>query len=333
MSSVDVAIPCYNYGRFLRDCVGSVVAQAGVDVRVLIIDNCSTDDSLSVARQLKTDDRRVDVVEHASNRGATFSYNEGIDWAASDYFLILDADDLLAPGALARAMAVLDAHPEIGFTHGIEARLGPGGPGRPARRKAGRSEWVASTGAEFIERLCATPVNNIGANTVVRRTAAQKSIGYYRPTLPYTDDLEMWLRLATTGGVASIRAVQAIRRDHDARMSIYYEDVILRDFTERQAAFESFFANEGRFLADAPQLLARAKHGLGAHAYWSAVSHICRGDRARGLQLLRFAHQRRPRAAHLPPLRWLLQMDRPAGRMMEIASDALGSWVKGTARR
>ena len=46
MATVDVAIPCYQYGRFLRACVGSVLNQGIDDVRILIIDNASTDNSV-----------------------------------------------------------------------------------------------------------------------------------------------------------------------------------------------------------------------------------------------------------------------------------------------
>ena len=57
-ASVDVAIPCYPYGGFLRDCVTSVLTQAIRDVRVLIIDNASTDDSVEVALQIAAEDPR-----------------------------------------------------------------------------------------------------------------------------------------------------------------------------------------------------------------------------------------------------------------------------------
>ena len=56
MARVDVAVPCYQHGAYLRDCVASVLGQ-GVDVRVLIVDNASTDDSPAVARELAADPR------------------------------------------------------------------------------------------------------------------------------------------------------------------------------------------------------------------------------------------------------------------------------------
>jgi len=53
VSRIDVVVPCYNYGRFLSECVSSILDdQPGTDVRVLIIDDASQDDSAQTARKL-----------------------------------------------------------------------------------------------------------------------------------------------------------------------------------------------------------------------------------------------------------------------------------------
>src|SRR4051794_8632732 len=64
MAKVDVVVPCYNYGRFLEPCVRSVLEQSVENVRVLIIDDGSSDDSLSVALKLSNEDLRVSVISH-----------------------------------------------------------------------------------------------------------------------------------------------------------------------------------------------------------------------------------------------------------------------------
>ena len=70
MSSVSVVIPCYNYGRYLPEAVGSVLTgQDGVDVRVLIIDDASTDDSALVGKQIAAQDPRVELIVHQSEPG------------------------------------------------------------------------------------------------------------------------------------------------------------------------------------------------------------------------------------------------------------------------
>src|ERR1700754_4915016 len=118
MASVDVLVPCYQYGRYLRGCVESILSQGIQDLRVRIIDNASTDDSVGIARRLMAEDSRVDLVAHPRNLGPHASFNEGIDWAGADYFLILCVDDLLAPGALARAVAVMEQNPDVVLTYG-----------------------------------------------------------------------------------------------------------------------------------------------------------------------------------------------------------------------
>jgi glycosyltransferase involved in cell wall biosynthesis len=86
-ASVGVAIPRYQYGRFLRDCVASALTQGIRDLRVLIVGNASTDDSVEVAQQLVAEDRRVEVVVRRRNLGHHASFNEAIDWASSKYFV------------------------------------------------------------------------------------------------------------------------------------------------------------------------------------------------------------------------------------------------------
>ena len=103
----------------------ALAEQPGVDVRVLVIDDASTDDSAQAAKQIAADDPRVDVLAHPVNKGHLATYNEGLlDWANGDYAVLLSADDLLTPGALTRACALLDAHPEVGFPTGTRCISG-----------------------------------------------------------------------------------------------------------------------------------------------------------------------------------------------------------------
>ncbi len=330
MGGVDVVIPCYQYGRFLRECTTSVLTQGVDDLRILIIDNASTDDSLEVARQLAREDRRIELVAHPTNLGATASYNEGIEWASAEYFVLLDADDLLAPGCLVRALPVMQADPEISFTYGREALVSSGGgTTQSACEITEEFGWRVIPGRQYIEQACRYPRNFVGAPTVVRRTAAQKRAGFHRPELPYSDDLEMWLRLATFGSVASTRAVQGIRRVHGRQMSLDYRTSMVRDFSEREAAFKVYFANEGRVLGDGDRLLKEARRNLAADAYWSALSHLVRGYVNQSILLFKFCLTRRPSAAIFPPVSWLFQMDRTVGRVGDVLLEAARRIWKG----
>lgn len=260
MSRVDVIVPCYRYGRFLRDCVGSVLDQPLADVRVLIIDDASPDDTPEVAAALAAEDPRVEVRRHAVNRGHIATYNEGIEWAAADYMLLLSADDFLLPGALERAVAFLDDHSEVGFVYGrsIDHRTGEAisiplpAPGDPP--------WRVLDGIEFIRSVI--PVNHVATPTVVVRTALQKQLGGYREDLPHTADLEMWMRFALHARVGKLNAYQAAYRRHGASMSVAYWRRVVPDVEQRRAAFAAIFSNARASHFDCRQLEAAAAQSL-----------------------------------------------------------------------
>lgn len=311
MASVDVVIPNYNYGRYLRSCVESVLEQDIQALRVIIIDNASTDDSLTLARDLAARNARVEIIAHETNRGAKASWNEAIDVAASDYFMILCADDLLAPGALRRAVDVMERDERIVFTHGAEIALQGQAAPELIPQTPQDEEWRAIPGEDFIVASYEGPATYINGGTMVIRTAAQKRAGHFRPHLHYTDDLEMMLRLALQGRVAQIRAVQAVRRLHGANMSELYASERASELRHRQAAFESFLAHEGRALPSANALRARMHKGIASRAYWWAVRDLSRGRLRSARELFRLSVSLRPATAIVPPLSYLFSRRAP----------------------
>lgn len=243
MSSVDVIVPCYQYGHFLGDCVGSVLSQEGVEVRVLIIDDASQDNSKEVGESLALQDSRVQYVRHAWNCGHIRTFNEGIAWSASRYLMLLSADDFLLPGALGRAAALMDAHPEVGFSFGSALYMYPDGSRKevvPPVAKALFADVSVLSGRRFIQ--CARARNMIATPTVVVRTEVQKRLGGYRVELPHSGDMEMWLRFAACSAVGFVKTPQAVYRRHDGNMSTRYAaDNLLPDVRQRRAALDCFF--------------------------------------------------------------------------------------------
>jgi glycosyltransferase involved in cell wall biosynthesis len=155
MAKVDVVVPCYNYARFLERCVRSVLNQSVKDVRVLIIDDASSDESLLVARKLAQADPRVTVVGHAENRGHIDTYNEGIDWVSAEYCLLLSADDLLVPRALERAVGVMDANPDVVLTFGEDIQWHDHLP-VPDIKSMQDYTWERH---DLLKQLCVTTIN------------------------------------------------------------------------------------------------------------------------------------------------------------------------------
>jgi glycosyltransferase involved in cell wall biosynthesis len=329
---VDVAIPCYEYGRFLRDCVTSVLTQGIRGLRVLIIDNASSDDSVEVAKQLAAEDRRVEVAVHQSNLGPHVSFNEGIDWARSEYFMVLSADDLLAPGCLASAISIMEQHPNVGLAQGRAVAVGPQSPTPVFDPDTLDTPWSIIEGLELLKRLCRTAVFSdfAGCSFMLVRTSVQKLAGYYRPELPHSYDHEMWMRLACLGSIAKTEARLGGQRIHGSNMSSLCSDHY-ETLRRCEAAFESFFAHEGSLLPDAGRLHRLARRSLGEHAYWSALASLCRGE-ARGCwNLLTHGVRLCPTTAIVPPVNYLFRRDDALRRIISIASQMVG-WQRAPVR-
>jgi glycosyltransferase involved in cell wall biosynthesis len=309
----------------LRDCIASITSQDVANLRILVIDNASTDNSLEVAQDLRRSDRRIEIVRHSTNLGPTASFNEAIDWAAAAYFMILDADDMLTPEALRRAMSLMDLEEHVGMTHGRELRLSlePGVDFPLGEFPEGDAQWQILAGPDYIKHCCKFPMSFVGAPTVIRRTSVQKQVGYYRPSIPFTDDIEMWMRFALYGSIAETTAPQAIHRVHEQQMSSVYNGGRLRSFLEFEAAFDSFFMHERPMLADCDLLEAEAKRNFARDAYWSAVSHLVRGRPKCGIELFRFALQRYPWLAFAPPLSRLMHKDGSLDRIWEVLTQLI----------
>ncbi len=117
-ATVTVVIPCYNYARYLPAAVASALSQHAADVDVIVVDDRSTDDSLAVARELADADARVRVIAHESNAGPVQTFNDGLAAARGEFLVRLDADDMLTPGSLRRALAVMQHFPSVGLAYG-----------------------------------------------------------------------------------------------------------------------------------------------------------------------------------------------------------------------
>lgn len=298
MASVDVVIPNYNYGRYLGECIRSVLDQDIGALRVLVIDNASTDESVEIAQEAARRDPRVEVHARTKNLGQHASYNEGIDWARSDYFLILCSDDMLVEGCLSRAATVMDGHGDVHLTYGASLLL-DGDRLTPADARNGHSDWRLLSGDELIGYLCRTGRSHISDPTAVVRTEVQKKVGYYRPELPHADDMEVWLRFGCYGGAAETRAYQAVTRVHRNNQSSAVRDVHSWNL-EIEAAFESFFRNEGASLPDAAALRRLAIAGLGERAFCSGLATLLRREPG-AKQLLAFSMRTRGALGMLPP--------------------------------
>ena len=90
---VSIIIPVYKKEKYLEKCIRSLLDQSYSNFEIICIDDCSPDNSLQIMEKLAEEDKRIRIIRNATNLGAAFSRNKGIQNAQGEYLLILDADD------------------------------------------------------------------------------------------------------------------------------------------------------------------------------------------------------------------------------------------------
>jgi glycosyltransferase involved in cell wall biosynthesis len=104
---VSILIPAFNAGQWITETLRSAIAQTWDRKEIIVVDDGSTDQTLSIVRQFEPDGVRVVTQE---NQGAAAARNKASSLSQGDYIQWLDADDLLAPDKIARQIAVLNQH-------------------------------------------------------------------------------------------------------------------------------------------------------------------------------------------------------------------------------
>jgi glycosyltransferase involved in cell wall biosynthesis len=265
MSSVDVVVPCYNYAKYLEFCVRSVLSQRDVNVRVLILDDVSPDNTPEVAGRLAASDGRVTYVRNEENLGLVGTANKGVmNWAAAEYVVLLSADDALTPGSLSRATQLMEARPDVVLTYGMALILQDDGPELTTQDTKDPPSVVIS-GKEFL-RLTCEQGNPVPSPAAVMRMSAQRGIGGYNPKYKHTCDVDMWIRAAAAGPIGVINTVQAYYRWHSSNMSAAYQLRPVGDRAEMLENCADFLEKNGREFPDFRQWLEQMRHRFGDEA-------------------------------------------------------------------
>jgi len=111
MPKISVVIPCYNHGAYLAETLDSVQAQTYANYEVIVVNDGSTDaTTMALLQSLSRPRTRV---IHTTNQGVSAARNRGIEEARGGYILPLDADDIIGPSYLEKAVELLDTRPDV----------------------------------------------------------------------------------------------------------------------------------------------------------------------------------------------------------------------------
>ena len=195
---VSVCIDNYNYADYLPAAIESVLAQTWTDFELLVVDDCSTDDSGTIARAYEAQDNRVRVCRNPSNLGMIGNRNQCLSLAQGEYVKFLHADDFLcSPDALRRLVERMDSNPAASLSACAMQFVRPDGqPSGASPSCFPDSRFVAGT--SVIARCLREQKNLIGGPSavLVRRSRAGRGFDtrYF-----HAADLEMWFHLLEQG--------------------------------------------------------------------------------------------------------------------------------------
>ena len=114
--SVSVIIANHNYGRYIGECIESVLAQSHKNIEVYISDNASTDMSWEVINSFdKKFPGKFSIAKNNRNKGAQFNYRTWFSQISSDYRITLTSDDILDVNYVKRSVELLEKHKECAF--------------------------------------------------------------------------------------------------------------------------------------------------------------------------------------------------------------------------
>lgn len=113
---VSVVIPCYNYARYVGDAIESVLWQTFPNWELLVVDDGSTDNSVSTIMDAIEGESRARIIRRA-NSGVANARNHGIREAGGDFIVCLDADDMMDPEFLAAVVPAMERDPRLGLAY------------------------------------------------------------------------------------------------------------------------------------------------------------------------------------------------------------------------
>ena len=205
---VSVIVPNYNYGRYLRQAIESVLAQSYQRIEVLVVDDGSTDESEAAVHGYSNHVRWV----RQHHEGVSAARNRGVRESRGELIAFLDADDFWAPAKLERQVARWISEPAVGLVH-CGARILNDAGETPEVQLGGLEGWVAEDMLLFqrLAIVCA------GSGALVPR-AVFDSVGGFDPHLSTSADWDLCYRIAVRRRVGFVPEELIFIRRHQTNM-------------------------------------------------------------------------------------------------------------------
>ena len=203
-----VLLPVYNAEKYLKEAIGSILAQTFTDFLLFNIDDSSSDDSLEIAKHYEGDSR-VRIYSHSCNRGKVAVVNEAIADVTSEFITIHDADDISLPTRFEKQINLLENNPALGMC----------GTGFRSFSESGKTHFEASImKSDFKEIMSDINMSSQfhGPTMMIKKSVIDDLGQLYRPYFSKTnEDTDLAYRIVQKYEATNIQEVLYLYRIHD----------------------------------------------------------------------------------------------------------------------
>lgn len=213
---VSFVVPCYKLAHLLGECIESILSQTYTDFEVLIMDDCSPDNTGEVAASFN--DSRIRYIRNNPNLGHLRNYNKGIELSRGEYVWLISADDkLVRDEALARYIALMEANPRAGYICSCAVEIRDGRETPVARYSVQAERDTIFDGHDFLRRFLYS--NSVVAASGMVRKSCYDRLGAFPLDLPYAGDWYLWCLFALYYRVAYCAEPMVGYRIHEQSMT------------------------------------------------------------------------------------------------------------------
>ena len=117
MKKVSIIIPCYNQEKYIEEALQSATNQTYKNIEIVCIDDCSKDNSFKIIEKFTKTNQNIVFCKNENNMGVIATRNKAISLCTGEYILPLDADDIIEPTYIEKAVKILDANQNIGIVY------------------------------------------------------------------------------------------------------------------------------------------------------------------------------------------------------------------------
>ena len=281
---VTVVTPAYDVGRYIGEAVDSVLRQTFADFEYLVVDDGSTDDTAKLVKVHGGDDPRLRLIQIVHS-GVPAARNTGIREARGKYIALLDGDDRWRPKFLERQVSLIESlPPEVGMVFCRTRSILDNG-------MLVKIHWQRAGSYDFDDFLVRNnPAGN--GSAVLVRASCFADAGDFDESLPWAEDLDMWLRIAEHSKTPVSWGSRYFLVDRRLRAG-----AMTRDTTTGEAVLDKLLAAQAPRLRRYPAAEAYVRPALLALKYGSdakMAQHWAATARSSGLgRLARSAAGRR----------------------------------------